>query len=69
MCPGARVGLCALEAEDKVPVTGALKPTAAFKVPSQVNMMPESILQTDLFNTRMNYPSKNHEIYTQAFAT
>lgn len=69
VCPGAGVGLCALEPEDKVTVTGALKPTAAFKVPSQVNMMPESILQTDLFYTRMNYPSKNHKIYTQASAT
>lgn len=69
MCPGARGGLCALEPEDKVTVTGALKPTAASKVLSQVNMMPEPILQTDLFYTRMNYPSKNHEIYTQASAT
>lgn len=61
VCPGAGG---ALEPEDKVTVTGALKPTAAFKVPSQVNMMPD-----DLFYTRMNYPSKNHEIYTQASAT
>lgn len=64
-----RGGVCTQEAEDKVTVTGALKPTVAIKVPSQVNMMPESILQTDVFHTRMNYPSKNHEIYTQASAT
>lgn len=57
------------EAEDKVTVTGALKPTAAFKVPSQVNMMPEPILQTDVFYSRIINPSKNHEIYTQASAT
>lgn len=55
-----RGGLCTQEAEDKVTVTGALKPTVTFKIPSQVNMMPKSILHTDLFYTRMNYPSKNH---------
>lgn len=69
MCPGLRGGLCTQEAEDKVTVTGALKHTVAFKVPSQVNMMPESILQTDVFYTRTNYPSRNHKIYTQVSAT
>lgn len=69
MCVGVRAELCSQEAEDKITVTVALKPRAAFKVSSQVNMMPESILQTDVFYTRMNYPSKNHEIYTQASAT
>lgn len=69
VCPGISVELCSQEAEDKVTVTVALKPRVAFKVPSQVNMMPESILQTDAFYTRMNQPSKKHEIYTQASAT
>lgn len=31
--------------------------------------MPESILQTDVFYTSKNYPSKKHEIYQQTSAT
>lgn len=68
-CPGVRGGLCSQETEDSAPVRAALKPTVAFEVSSRVNMMPESILQTDVFYISMNYLSKEHKIYPQTSAT